>query len=434
MQPQGRAIHLYSATKANAQAFSGVPLLSLTQGATRYTIVTRSNMKYLLNKLQSGLLLCCSVALLGSASCQTSDNKAAAPSSAASELAKKYNLDKIKVPEGFTISVFAEVPNARSMCWGTKGTLFVGNRSEDNVYAVVDENNDGIADKTYTIATNLNTPNGVAFRDGSLYVAEINRILRYDKIEENLATPPAPVVVFDKYPNKTHHGWKFIAFGPDGKLYVPVGAPCNICNEKDSIYASITRINPDGTGLEIYAKGIRNSVGFTWHPVTGEMWFTDNGRDMMGDNVPFCELNIAPRKGMHFGYPFIHQGDVPDPEFGKGVNPAQYTAPALKVGPHVAPLGLRFYTGNMFPESYKNQVFICEHGSWNRSKKSGYQVGIATIDGDKVTDYKPFAEGFLQADDKVIGRPVDCLVAPDGALLVSDDYAGVIYRIAYTKK
>jgi glucose/arabinose dehydrogenase len=377
-------------------------------------------------------LLLGSFAWLGTASCQSAGNNTAQKQSPASELEKKYHLNQIKLPPGFTISVYAEVSNARSLCWGSKGTLFVGNRSEDNVYAVTDRNNDGQADTVYTIATNLNTPNGVAFKNGSLYVAEINRILRFDSIEEKLSTPPAPVVVFNKYPNKTHHGWKFIAFGPDGKLYVPVGAPCNICNEKDSIYASITRINPDGTGLEVFAKGVRNSVGFAWHPTTGEMWFTDNGRDMMGDDIPFCELNIAPRKGMHFGYPFIHQGNIPDPEFGKGVNPAQYTPPALKVGPHVAPLGLRFYTGNMFPESYKNQVFICEHGSWNRSKKSGYKVGVATLQGNQVVNYKPFAEGFLQAGDKVIGRPVDCIVAPDGALLVSDDYAGVIYRIAYT--
>lgn len=348
-------------------------------------------------------------------------------------LAAKYNLGKIKLPEGFSISVYAEVPNARSMCWGAKGTLFVGNSREDNVYAVVDTDKDGKADKVYTIAKDLNMPNGVAFKDGSLYVSALDKIYRYDDIENKLDNPPAGVLITDKYPNKTHHGWKFIAFGPDGKLYVPVGAPCNVCNEKDSIFATITRINPDGTGREIYAKGVRNSVGFTWHPETKEMWFTDNGRDLMGDDMPFCELNNAPRQGMHFGFPFVHQGDVLDPEFGKGKNIADFTPPALKVGPHVAPLGFRFYTGNMFPETYKNKIFICEHGSWNRSKKAGYKVGVATIEGNKVVDYKPFAEGFLQPGDKVNGRPVDCIVAEDGSLLVSDDYASVIYRITYKK-
>jgi glucose/arabinose dehydrogenase len=373
-----------------------------------------------------GLLL-----LSGLTACANNNNTVTDSTASTDELATKYQLDKIKLPAGFAISVFAEVSDARSMCYGTNGTLFVGNRSEDNVYAIVDNDKDGKADKVYTIAKNMNTPNGVAFKDGSLYVAEINRILRYNKIEANLANPPAPVVVYDKFPTKTHHGWKYIAFGPDGKLYVPVGAPCNVCNEKDSIFATITRMNPDGSGLEIFAKGIRNTVGFTWHPETKEMWFTDNGRDMMGDDMPFCELNRAPQQGMHFGFPFIHQGDTPDPEFGKGKNPADYTVPALKVGPHVAPLGLTFYTGNMFPATYKNAVFIAEHGSWNRTKKAGYKIGVATIENNLVTGYKPFLEGMLQPKDQVIGRPVDCIVAPDGSLLVSDDYAGVIYRIVY---
>ena len=366
------------------------------------------------------------------ASCQTGSINQPTSTTQAT-LNKKYQVDKIKVPTGFKVDVFAEVPNARSMCLGTKGTLFVGNRSEDNVYAVVDENKDGIADKVYTIATDLNMPNGVAFKDGSLYIATVDKIYRLDNIEDQLANPPTPILVTDQYPNKTHHGWKFIAFGPDGKLYVPVGAPCNVCNEKDSIYATITSINANGTGREIYAKEVRNSVGFTWHPTTKEMWFTDNGRDLMGDDVPYCELNYAPQKGMHFGFPFVHQGDVLDPEFGVGKNINDYTKPALKVGPHVAPLGLRFYTGNQFPSSYKNKIFICEHGSWNRSKKAGYKVGIATLEGNTIVNYEPFADGFLQNGDKVIGRPVDCIVTEDGSLLVSDDYAGVIYKISYTK-
>lgn len=373
----------------------------------------------------------CATTILGS--CQGGPQNNKVVSSSSNDLDIKYNVAKIKVPEGFKVSVYAEVPNARSMCWGAKGTLFVGNRNEDNVYAVVDENKDGFAEKVYTIATNLNMPNGVAFKDGSLYVATVDKIFRYDNIEDQLANPPTAVLITDQYPNKTHHGWKFIAFGPDGKLYVPVGAPCNICDEKDSVFATITRINPDGSNREIYAKGVRNSVGFTWHPQTKEMWFTDNGRDMMGDDVPFCELNYAPTKGMHFGFPYIHQGDVLDPKFGEGKQTKDYVAPALKVGPHVAPLGLRFYTSNQFPASYTNKIFICEHGSWNRSKKAGYKVGVATLEGNKIVNYEPFAEGFLQDGTKVIGRPVDCIVAEDGSLLVSDDYAGVIYKISYKK-
>jgi glucose/arabinose dehydrogenase len=376
------------------------------------------------------LSLCFSIVYGG---CQSGPNQSIKAVGQGDSLSMKYDLSKIKLPAGFSISVYAEVPDARSLCWGAKGTLFVGNNREDNVYAVVDENNDGKADKVYTIAKDLTMPNGVAFKDGSLYVSALDKIYRYDNIEDNLANPPAGVLITDKYPNKNHHGWKFIAFGPDGKLYVPVGAPCNVCEEKDSIYASITSINADGTGREIFAKGVRNSVGFIWHPQTKEMWFTDNGRDMMGDDVPFCELNHAPQKGMHFGFPYVHQGDVMDPQFGKGKDQKNYVAPALKVGPHVAPLGLRFYTGNMFPAEYKNKIFICEHGSWNRSKKAGYKVGIATLDGNKVVDYKPFVEGFLQPNEKVSGRPVDCIVADDGSLLISDDYAGLIYRVTYKK-
>lgn len=374
------------------------------------------------------------VSLLLLTACRQNEKKQpAAEQKAPDELSKKYKLDRLQLPAGFHVAVFAEVPNARSMCWGENGTLFVGNRDQPNVYAVTDQNGDGRADSVYVIARGLNQPNGVAFRNGSLYVAEINRILRFDGIESRLTNPPQPVVVNDKYPDKTHHGWKFIAFGPDGKLYVPVGAPCNVCNEKDSIFATITRINPDGTGREIYAKGIRNSVGFDWHPVTKELWFTDNGRDNMGDDVPECELNYAPHAGMHFGFPFCHQGDVLDPEFGKGKNCANYTPPAQKMGPHVAPLGMRFYTGSMFPAEYKNRIFIAQHGSWNRTVPSGYRVMMATLDGNKVVKYEPFIVGWLQNEHDVLGRPVDVSVAKDGSLLVSDDQNGVIYRVTYSK-
>ena len=344
---------------------------------------------------------------------------------------KKYQLDKIQLPPGFSISVFAEVPNARSMCHGAKGTLFVGNRDGDKVYAVTDDNKDGVADKVIVVDEGLNKPCGVAFRKGSLYVAEVSRILRYDDIENNLANPPKPVVVYDKLPTETHHGWKFIAFGPDDKLYVPVGAPCNVCEKEDAVYASITRMNPDGTGFEIYAHGVRNTVGFAWHPQTKELWFTENGRDNMGDDMPADELNHAPQKGMHFGFPYCHQGDTPDPEFGKNKNCTDFTPPAQKLGPHVAALGMRFYTGAMFLPEYKNQIFMAEHGSWNRSSKIGYRIMLVRLENNKVVQYIPFATGWLQEKENVTGRPADVEVAPDGALLVSDDKANVIYRIIF---
>lgn len=343
----------------------------------------------------------------------------------------KYNLDKIKLPPGFKISVYAEVPNARSMCWGEKGTLFVGNRTRDNVYAVRDENKDGFAEKVYTIASGLNMPCGVAFRNGSLFVAEVNRILRFDNIENNLSNPPKAAVVTEQYPSDKHHGWKFIAFGPDGKLYVPVGAPCNICEKENPVYASITRINPDGTGMEVFASGIRNTVGFDWHPVTKELWFTDNGRDNMGDNVPADELNYAPRKGMHFGYPYCHQGNVPDPEFGKGKNCSDYSTPVQNLAPHTAAIGMRFYTGNMFLPEYKNQIFIAEHGSWNRSTPIGYRVMLVRIENNKAVQYVPFAYGWLQDNSKVLGRPADVEISADGSLLISDDERGAIYRVVF---
>lgn len=342
-------------------------------------------------------------------------------------------LHTIKLLPGFKISVYAgNIPNARSMVLSPKGVLFVGNRSGDKVYAVVDRNNDQKADETYVIASGLNMPNGVAFRNGSLYVAEVNRVLRFDNVEENLKTPPKPVVVYDKYPTDRWHGWKFIAFGPDDKLYVPVGAPCNVCEKEDERYASITRMNPDGSGVEVFAHGVRNTVGFAWHPETKELWFTDNGRDLMGDDVPPDELNHAPREGMHFGFPYYHGKDIPDPEFGKQRKVSEFIPPVQELGPHVAALGMRFYTGTMFPEEYKNQIFIAEHGSWNRSTPIGYRVTLVRLNENKAVSYEVFAEGWLQGRE-AWGRPVDVLVMPDGALLVSDDKAGAIYRISYTR-
>ena len=340
-------------------------------------------------------------------------------------------LDKIKLPPGFSISVYAEVAGARSMVMSPGGTLFVGTQGPGKVYAVKDTDGDQKADKKWTIASGLNSPNGVAVKNGALYVAEISKVTRFSDIEKNLVNPGKGTVIYDKFPKDWPHGWKYIAFGPDGKLYVPVGAPFNIGMPTEQ-YASLFRMNDDGTGFEKFASGIRNTVGFTWSPMTHELWFTDNGRDMMGDDIPCDELNRAPESGMNFGYPYYHCGTIKDPEYGGIHNASEYTPPAINLGPHVAALGLKFYTTNMFPASYKDQIFIAEHGSWNRSKKSGYRVSLVTVKDGKATAYEPFATGWLDNEtQKAWGRPVDVLVLEDGSMLVSDDLAGVIYRITY---
>jgi len=342
--------------------------------------------------------------------------------------AQELPLQQIKLPPGFEIAVYAAVPNARSLALGDAGTVFVGTQREGRVFAIVPRA-DG-APEVLTIAQGLNSPNGVAFRAGSLYVAEISRILRFDAIEANLRNPPKPVVVTDRFPREGHHGWKYIAFGPDGWLYVPVGAPCNVCEPDPDRYALISRIHPDGSGYEVFARGVRNTVGFDWDPVTHELWFNDHGRDMMGDDLPSCELNHAPKGGMHFGFPYCHQGDTPDPEFGNKRPCAEFTPPALKQGGHVAPDGLKFYTGTMFPPEYRGRIFIAQHGSWNRSKKSGYRVITVALKDNKVEKWDVFAQGWME-NERAWGRPVDLLVLRDGSLLVSDDYANVVYRITY---
>jgi glucose/arabinose dehydrogenase len=374
--------------------------------------------------VKHAILLSGLVAAAGLA-CLATNGRAAADDRAA-------QLAKLSLPAGFHIEVYAaDVPNARQMALSPGGTLFVGTREDGRVFAVVDRNHDQKADEVITIARGLAMPSGVAFKDGALYVGEIGRITRYDGIEGRLANPPAPVVVNGSYPNDRHHGWKFIAFGPDGWLYVPVGAPCNVCERPDNPrYASITRMKPDGSAVEIVAKGVRNSVGFDWNPANGQLWFTDNGRDELGDDVPHCELNHATAPGQHFGFPYCHAGTVADPEFGRKRACREFMPPAQGLGAHVAPLGMRFYTGQMFPAAYRNRIFIAEHGSWNRSKKVGYRVVTVTLDGDRVVAHEPFATGWLQGEEEW-GRPVDVLVMPDGALLVSDDRAGAIYRITY---
>ncbi|MDG1572907.1 sorbosone dehydrogenase family protein [Robiginitalea sp. M366] len=346
-------------------------------------------------------------------------------------------LDRLKLPPGFQIEVYADsVDGARSMAMGEDGTLFVGTRNDKTVYAIQDRDKDYKADRILILDSTLSVPNGIAFRKGSLYVAEVGRLLRYDSIESKLENPPAPVVVYDDYPTEFHHGWKYIAFGPDDKLYVPVGAPCNICDSAvaDPRYASITRMDPDGSNREIVAHGVRNSVGFTWHPQTGELWFTDNGRDMMGDDIPPCELNRVSEVGQHFGYPFCHGGTIADPEYGDQHSCDEFVAPAQNLGAHVAPLGVKFASGDMFPPAYRNNPLIAEHGSWNRSEKSGYRISMVRLDGNTSVGYEPFIEGWL--DNKTqeqFGRPVDLLFLEDGSLLISDDFGDAIYRVTYSE-
>lgn len=343
---------------------------------------------------------------------------------------KTLPLEDIKLPPGFKISIYASnVPKAREMVFGTNGTLFVGS-FEGNVYAIQDTDKDHKADKVITLTRSLLMPVGVDFREGSLYVSAVDKILRYDNIESRLENPPTPVVVNGSFPTDHAHGWKFIRFGPDGMLYVPVGAPCNVCKKDDERYATIMRMKPDGSDLEVFARGVRNTVGFDWHPETKELWFTDNGRDWMGDDLPPDELNNAPQKGLHFGFPYCHAGDLPDPELGKEHPCSEFIPPAIKLSPHAASLGMRFYTGRSFPEEYRGRIFFAEHGSWNRSKKIGYRVSVVKIKGNQAVSYEPFAVGWLQGQ-KNWGRPADVQVAPDGSLLVSDDFANVIYRISY---
>ena len=336
-------------------------------------------------------------------------------------------LSQIRLPPGFHIELFAEVPNARQMALG-QNTLFVGSMRAGKVYGIPLVR--GRAGKPQVIAEGLNMPVGVAFRNGDLYVSAVSRILRFGAIESRLASPPRPEVVTARYPKDTHHGWKFIAFGPDGKLYVPVGAPCNICEPDPERYAVITRLDVDSGRFETVARGVRNSVGFDWHPLSAELWFTDNGRDWLGDDAPPDELNRLDQPGRHFGYPYCHGGTIADAEFGRSRRCAEFVPPVQNLGAHVASLGMRFHGGRQFPERYRNAVFIAEHGSWNRSKKNGYRVSVVRLDNNRAVAYEDFASGWLQGES-AWGRPADVLVMADGSLLVSDDHAGAIYRISY---
>jgi glucose/arabinose dehydrogenase len=347
-------------------------------------------------------------------------------------------VSKIRLPPGFRIEIYAEkVTGARSLAMSPDGTLFVGTHTEwgkppyGKVYALRDDNGDHKADEVIVVAEGLNHSNGVAVRDGDLYVAELNRILRFDDIEKNLKTKPAPSVVNDSFPGDFHHGWKYIAFGPDGRLYVPVGAPCNICEPADT-HGIITSMKPDGTDRQTYARGIRNSVGFDWHPVTKELWFTDNGRDGWGNDRPPEELNRAPKAGLHFGYPYRYGSNLVDDTFPTKMMDADFTPAALELPAHNAALGVQFYTGAMFPAEFKGQAFIASHGSWNRNPPDGYRLLLVRFKDNQAAAWEDFASGWL-IDEKFWGRPVDMEQMPDGSLLVSDDFAHVIYRISYVK-
>jgi len=343
--------------------------------------------------------------------------------------AERLALDSIRLPPGFAIELLARVPNARGMTLGEPNVLYVGSMNDGKVYAVeLDEA--WRAGTVHQIASGLKRPVGVAWRDGTLYVSSVDRIVKLENIGQRLRAPPPPVQVGPAFPGETHHGWKYIAFGPDGWLYVPVGAPCNICEPDPERYAALFRMKADGSERQLMARGIRNTVGFDWHPTTGELWFTDNGRDMLGDDLPPDELNRLDRPGRHFGYPYCHAGNLPDEDYGKQRSCGEFTPPEQKLGAHVAALGMRFYTGRQFPESYSNQIFIAEHGSWNRSRKSGYRISLVRLKDGRAAGYETFASGWLQGET-AWGRPADLLVLPDGSLLVSDDQAGAIYRIRY---
>jgi glucose/arabinose dehydrogenase len=340
----------------------------------------------------------------------------------------KLPLAQLKLPKGFKIEVYASgIPNARTLRLGDKGTVFVSNRLQDKVYAVVDRNDKR---EVKVIASGMDRPNGLAFHDGALYVAEGTKISKFEKIEDNLDNPGKPVVIYSDLPNHQSHGWRYIGIGPDNKLYINVGAPCNIC-EPPPENAQIRRLNLDGSGAEIYARGVRNSVGFDWHPVTKELYFTEHGRDWLSEDLPEDELNRVTKAGQHFGFPYCHNGTFTDREMGWGHTCDEYEKPAALLGPHSAALGMRFYTGDMFPKAYRNAIFIARHGSWNRTKKIGGDVIVVKLNRNgTVKSQEPFLTGFLQ-NNAYSGRPVDVLVMKDGSLLVSDDYAGAVYRVSY---
>jgi glucose/arabinose dehydrogenase len=343
--------------------------------------------------------------------------------------ADKLPVDKLKAPKGFKIEVFvANVPNARQMVVGDKGTVFVGSRLIDKVHAIVTR--DGKRE-VKVLASGLHRPNGVALHNGTLYIAEVSRVSKIDDVENHLDNPPAPTPVYEDLPKDEAHGWKFIGIGPDNKLYVPIGQPCNNCLPPPT-HGQIRRMNLDGTGVEVVARGVRNTVGFDWHPVTKQLYFTDNGRDWLSEDLPEDKLNRVTRIGEHFGSPYCYQGNVPDAEFGWGHSCSEFTPPIALMGPHTATLGMRFYTGSMFPAEYKNAIFVARHGSWNRSTKAGGDIAVVKLNSDgSVKSVEPFITGFIQ-DNNYVGRPDDVVFLKDGSMLISDDFNGAIYRVSYS--
>jgi glucose/arabinose dehydrogenase len=354
----------------------------------------------------------------------------AAPPIPASAEKVQNAASQLKLAKGFNIEVYATgVANARSMRQGEKGTIFVGSRLIDKVHAIVEKNGKR---EVKVLVSGLYRPNGLAIKDGTLYIAELSKISKIEKVEDNLDNAPKPTVIYDNLPKDEAHGWKFIGIGPDNKLYVPVGQPCNNCLPSDA-HGQIRRINLDGSGMEVVARGVRNTVGFDWSPVSKELYFTDNGRDWASEDVPEDELNRVTKIGEHFGSPYCYQGDFPDPEFGWGHSCKEFTPPVAKMGPHSASLGMRFYAGGgMFPAKYKNAIFVARHGSWNRTKKFGGDIVAVFLNKDgTVKNMETIVTGFIGADNNYIGRPVDVLFTKDGAMLISDDFNGAIYRVTY---
>jgi glucose/arabinose dehydrogenase len=361
------------------------------------------------------------------------DNAAAAklapvPAPPLAAAADKIPLDQLKVPKGFNLELYASgMPNARSLALGSKGTVFVGSRLQDKVYAITNKNG---KHEAKVLVSGLYRPNGVAFKDGTLYIAELSQISKIDNVEDKLDSSPKPVVIYNDLPKDEAHGWKFLAIGPDNKLYVEVGQPGNnVLHDKD--HGQLRRLNLDGSGAEVIAFGVRHSVGFDWNPTTKELYFSDNGRDWMSEDVPEDKLNRLTKVGQDFGAPYCYQGNIPDPEFGWGHSCSEFVPPILLTGPHSAGLGLRFYTGSMFPAKYKNAIFLARHGSWNRTKKFGGDILVVYLNKDgTVKSSEVFLSGFLQ-NNNYIGRPVDVMNMPDGSMLISDDWNGAVYRLTY---
>ena len=344
--------------------------------------------------------------------------------------ADKLPIEKLKAPKGFKIELYAAgVGNARTLRQGDKGTVFVGSRLLDKVYAIVDK---GEKREVKPIYSGLYRPNGLAFKDGVLYIAELSRISKVEKIEDNLDNPPKPVVIYDDLPKDEGHGWKFLTIGPDDKLYFQVGAPCNICMPSPA-HAQIRRINLDGSGAEVVARGIRQIVGMDFSPITKQLYFTENSRDWLSEDIPEEKLNRLTQPGKdNFGYPYCHQGNIADQEFGWGHSCDEFTKPIALLGPHTAALGMRFYTGNTFPSEYRNAIFIARHGSWNRTKKIGGDIVVAKLSEDgAVKSIEPFITGFIE-NNNYVGRPADVEFVKDGSMLISDDFNGAVYRVTYS--